>query len=239
MILFAYKPHLKQFNTVNKKSKINILVAPKLQPMKKHTSSFLFILSGMLLFCSCVHDSLVEENESQPETPFSITYEPDQANVIASNPFESSTPVVTGEGPFQFTVSSTPTTSEISIDNQGIISASGMLAAGNYVLDISVTHPGGTETFPSAFSLDVLAPEAITFSNQIQSLFQSKCAGCHTSGPQTIYTDYTNASQNISLILTRIQLNPSDAGFMPRGGNSLSNEEIELIKQWQANGLPE
>ena len=80
---------------------------------------------------------------------------------------------------------------------------------------------------------------AVTFSGDIKPLITQHCATCHTVGPQTLYTSYANASANINLILDRVQRTPGTGGFMPKNGTALTAAEIQLLKDWLAQGLPQ
>jgi hypothetical protein len=50
---------------------------------------------------------------------------------------------------------------------------------------------------------------------------------------------YTAVSSTADEILRRIQLAPTDRGFMPNRKPKLSDSTINVIKQWKADGLTE
>ena len=79
---------------------------------------------------------------------------------------------------------------------------------------------------------------AITFTKNIKAIITSNCNSCDgANGDQTNYTNYDNEKASTDGILNRIQLQEDASGFMSRYGSKLSQEDINLIKQWKANGL--
>ena len=67
------------------------------------------------------------------------------------------------------------------------------------------------------------------------------CGSCHLAGgshPKK-FDNYTSTKNNINEILKRVQQSPGSDEFMPQGGSKLSTTNIELLKKWQADGLPE
>ena len=76
------------------------------------------------------------------------------------------------------------------------------------------------------------------FSVHIRPLLNTHCGECHSAGTsQTNYLDYDNSKNAITSILDRIQREEGASGFMPRNGNKLPQESIDLIQQWQDEGL--
>jgi uncharacterized membrane protein len=102
-----------------------------------------------------------------------------------------------------------------------------------------VTNKVGSAIFPNIYSILVNEMLPVSFASDINPLITGHCAPCHTAGPETIYTNYTNASENINLILDRVQRKPGTAGFMPKSGTALSDSQIQLLKDWLVQGLPQ
>ena len=72
----------------------------------------------------------------------------------------------------------------------------------------------------------------------IRPLLNTHCGECHSAGTsQTNYLDYDNAKNAITSILDRIQREEGASGFMPRNGNKLPQESIDLIQQLQDERL--
>ncbi|MGE5356600.1 MAG: PKD-like domain-containing protein [Deltaproteobacteria bacterium] len=81
----------------------------------------------------------------------------------------------------------------------------------------------------------------ITYNANIKPIFAVQCGVCHLAGgnhPLKL-DNYTAAKGSITEILNRVQLAPGNASFMPKGGSKLSDANINIIKQWQADGLLE
>ncbi len=66
------------------------------------------------------------------------------------------------------------------------------------------------------------------------------CTGCHSSGGGTTpyWTSQSTAATYISSIVTRINLDEVDAGFMPDGGSKLSQDLLDLIDAWDTAEEP-
>ena len=75
-------------------------------------------------------------------------------------------------------------------------------------------------------------------SDDTLSIIKSNCNSCHgANGDQTNFVNYDNAKTVADGILNRIQLEEGTPGFMQRNGSKLSQEDINLIKQWKTDGL--
>lgn len=99
-------------------------------------------------------------------------------------------------------------------------------------------------------------PENVSFSEDIQPIFNGSCGGgnCHinrtTSGVHlNNYSNVINSNGNQyeedivipeepeqSPLVDKIEANPEIGIRMPQGGEPLSNEQINLIKGWIAEG---
>ncbi|MDH5609467.1 MAG: hypothetical protein OEY56_08305 [Cyclobacteriaceae bacterium] len=172
--------------------------------------------------------------------PSSLVYSIDTLTISNGGTGTSVTPGISGTSPFTFTFTSVPAvTSGITIDNNGHITAGPTLPVGDYSLSITVSNAVGNAVFPSIYTVVVAEVVPVTFTKDIAPLITKACATCHTTGPQTIYTQYANASSNINLILDRVQRAQGSAGFMPKNGAPLTANEIQLLKDWLAQGLPQ
>lgn len=81
----------------------------------------------------------------------------------------------------------------------------------------------------------------VTYLADIKPLLTSSCTPCHVAGgthPRK-FDEYTSAKNNINSILDRVQRSTSAQGFMPFGGQKLAASNIELLKNWVADGLLE
>lgn len=80
--------------------------------------------------------------------------------------------------------------------------------------------------------------DGVKFSAHIRPLLSTHCGECHSaSSSQTNYLDYNTARNSVTNILDRIQREEGESGFMPRNGDKLSQEQIDLIVQWREDGL--
>ncbi len=81
-----------------------------------------------------------------------------------------------------------------------------------------------------------------TYVTDINPLIQAKCSPCHLpskGGFKANFENYEGAKKYGADMLTRVQLNPGDRGFMPFKHEKLSAEEIVVIKKWVDQGLLE
>ncbi len=78
----------------------------------------------------------------------------------------------------------------------------------------------------------------MTFEAGVMPLISTKCTPCHTSGDKA-FTIYTNAKEEIDDIISRVQRNPGEKGFMPHKRDKLSEAEINTFIQWKQSGLSE
>jgi len=83
---------------------------------------------------------------------------------------------------------------------------------------------------------------ATTYTTDVMPLIQAKCSPCHLpskGGRKASFETYDAAKKYSADILARIQLNPTDRGFMPFKNEKLSADEIGLVKKWIDQGLLE
>lgn len=85
----------------------------------------------------------------------------------------------------------------------------------------------------------------VTYSQNVKSIIDNNCTMCHAATPVNgapmslvTYEDVKDAVQNRGL-LTRISLPEGTPGMMPNGGARLPQHVIDLIVQWEAEGLNE
>lgn len=88
------------------------------------------------------------------------------------------------------------------------------------------------------------APVAkLTYAANLQAVIADKCGPCHIpskGGNKKPYDNFANVKTDIDEIIRRIELNPTDRGFMPfRKPAKLSDSTINLFKQWRADGVLE
>src|SRR5689334_203219 len=79
------------------------------------------------------------------------------------------------------------------------------------------------------------AAPAVTYTANIQPVIATSCSPCHIAGKgnKKSLDNYTAASSTIDEILSRIQRNPGEKGFMPAMHPKLDDATINLFKQWK------
>ncbi len=85
----------------------------------------------------------------------------------------------------------------------------------------------------------------VTFTQYIKPITDGNCISCHGTVPSggapmslTNYAEVKDALLNRGLI-DRITKAPGDALLMPQGGPKLPQNKIDLVMQWQVDGLLE
>lgn len=91
---------------------------------------------------------------------------------------------------------------------------------------------------------DVNPPQVVTYQD-VRSIFEQNCISCHSNPPQngapmslTSYSDTSSAVLNRGL-LDRISRGQGEPGMMPNGGQRLPQQSIDLVYQWNEDGLLE
>ncbi len=85
----------------------------------------------------------------------------------------------------------------------------------------------------------------VTFA-KVAPILKLNCVPCHEANSGANFDarkkhvdNYTIAKDNAAFIADRIQRETTAAGFMPRGKAKLAQADIDLVKQWIADGLLE
>ncbi len=102
----------------------------------------------------------------------------------------------------------------------------------------------GTVLFLSncSASKKAAAPRKLTYSADMHSLIEQNCSPCHIpakGGNKKAFDNYTAVKINIDDMIRRIELQPTDRGFMPFRGKKLNDSTINAFKQWRADGALE
>lgn len=87
--------------------------------------------------------------------------------------------------------------------------------------------------------------ETVNYIEDIQPIIENNCTFCHSNPPVNgapmslvTYNDVVVAIENLNLI-NRISRDAGESGAMPLGGPKLPQNLIDLVIQWQADGLLE
>lgn len=82
-----------------------------------------------------------------------------------------------------------------------------------------------------------------TYATDLSTVISANCAPCHIpalGGNKRAYDNYANVQKDIDDIIRRIELNPTDRGFMPfKKTAKLPVEVIDAFKKWKADGMLE
>jgi hypothetical protein len=81
----------------------------------------------------------------------------------------------------------------------------------------------------------------ITYMAHIEPIITKSCSPCHIPGKgnKTPYNTYASVKEDIDEIISRVQRNPTDKGFMPMRHPKLSADTINTFVQWKADGFLE
>lgn len=82
----------------------------------------------------------------------------------------------------------------------------------------------------------------VNYQANVRPIVEANCAPCHfpdKGGNKKALDSYSGVSAQVDELLSRIQLNPGERGFMPRQHAKLSDSTISVIKKWKADGLTE
>lgn len=81
----------------------------------------------------------------------------------------------------------------------------------------------------------------ITYMDNIQPIVSTSCAPCHIppQGNKKAYNTYAAVKGDIDDILTRINRNPGEKGFMPMRHPKLSADTLNIFAKWKSDGLLE
>jgi mono/diheme cytochrome c family protein len=86
------------------------------------------------------------------------------------------------------------------------------------------------------------AKQLVNYQANVMSIIQTNCAPCHfpdKGGNKKALDSYASVKANVDEIIRRIELQPTDRGFMPNRKPKLADADINTIKQWKADGLTE
>lgn len=86
-------------------------------------------------------------------------------------------------------------------------------------------------------------PPKLTYATDLSTVIMNNCVPCHIpakGGFKKAYDTYAAVKTDIDEMIRRIELNPTDRGFMPfKRTAKLPDSTIAVFKQWKADGLLE
>src|SRR4030095_9197993 len=85
-------------------------------------------------------------------------------------------------------------------------------------------------------------PSAVSYAVSVKSIVASNCSPCHITaqgGNKDALATDDALKANIDDVIRRVELNPTDMGFMPFKHAKLSDSTIAVFKQWRDAGTPQ
>ena len=79
----------------------------------------------------------------------------------------------------------------------------------------------------------------MTYDANLKTVILANCSPCHIAGQgnKKPYDNYANVKTDIDEMIRRIDLNPTDKGFMPfKHTTKLPDATIAVFKQWRTDG---
>jgi hypothetical protein len=110
------------------------------------------------------------------------------------------------------------------------------------VLLLENCHSAKKMASKTSTTTPTVAVAAVTYHSNIESLVTTNCSPCHfpsKGGNKKPFDSYDAVKANIDSMISRIERNPTDKGFMPFRGKKLSDSTINLFKQWRDSGAPQ
>jgi len=108
--------------------------------------------------------------------------------------------------------------------------------AGLAILSIALTYCSSSKKAAKA-------AVKTTYTTDVAAVVADKCAPCHIpskGGNKKAYDNYANVKADIDEIIKRIELNPTDRGFMPfKKSMKLAADTIAVFKKFKDDGMLE
>jgi len=86
------------------------------------------------------------------------------------------------------------------------------------------------------------ATSSVTYAVNVKSIVETNCSPCHIpskGGNKKALDTYDNLKGSIGDVIRRVELSPTDPGFMPFKHEKLSDSTIAIFTQWRDAGMPE
>ena len=79
----------------------------------------------------------------------------------------------------------------------------------------------------------------VSYATNVQPVVMANCSPCHvgSNAKQKKLDSYDALKNNIDEIVSRIQKNPDEKGFMPFKHAKLPDSTIQVFVNWRANGF--
>ena len=115
--------------------------------------------------------------------------------------------------------------------------------AGMAVLALGLTYCSSSKKAAKKAAEAAAAVPKTTYTTHVSTIIAGSCSPCHIpskGGNKKAYDNYANVKADIDSIIRRIELNPTDKGFMPfKKTEKLPADVIEVFKKFKADGALE
>jgi len=115
--------------------------------------------------------------------------------------------------------------------------------AGMAVLALGLTYCSSSKKAAKKAEAEKAAIPKTTYTANVSTVIAGNCAPCHIpskGGNKKPYDNYANVKADIDDIIKRIELNPTDRGFMPfKKTEKLPADVIAVFKKFKEDGALE
>jgi len=115
--------------------------------------------------------------------------------------------------------------------------------AGMAVLALGLTYCSSSKKAARKAAETAAAVPKTTYTANVSTVIAGNCAPCHIpskGGNKKPYDNYANVKADIDDIIRRIELNPTDRGFMPfKKTEKLPADVIAVFKKFKEDGALE
>lgn len=113
---------------------------------------------------------------------------------------------------------------------------------GMIVLALSLTYCSSSKKAAKKAEAAAAAVPKTTYSH-VSTIMAGSCSPCHIpskGGNKKAYDNYANVKADIDEIIRRVELNPTDRGFMPfKKTEKLPADVVDVLKKFKADGALE
>lgn len=114
--------------------------------------------------------------------------------------------------------------------------------AGMALLALSLTYCSSSKKAAKKAEAEKAAVPKATYAATLAPVIANSCSPCHITGKgnKKPYDNYTNVKADIDEIIRRINLNPTDRGFMPfKRATKLAADTIAIFQKFKVDGALE
>ena len=117
------------------------------------------------------------------------------------------------------------------------------LFGGMVVLALGLTYCSSSKKAAKKAEAEAAAVPKTTYTANVSTIMAGSCSPCHIpskGGNKKAYDNYANVKADIDEIIRRVELNPTDRGFMPfKKTEKLSADLVDVLKKFKTDGALE